>query len=153
MTQPVENRGGYRRPEHPAPVSGPGRLSQRTDGQPIQTLPDAAYGEQKTFREIQQGAPMGGSPPAPAGGEPPTPPIDMSRVTPLNAPSQFPEEPVTAGADAGLGVGPSGVFRDRGPNPDIERLRQYLPALEIIASMPSASEETRSFYRTLKGMS
>ena len=30
--------GGYRKPEHPAPASGPGRLSKRTDGGPGQKL-------------------------------------------------------------------------------------------------------------------
>jgi len=29
-------QGGYREPSNPAPVSGPGALSQRTDGGPTQ---------------------------------------------------------------------------------------------------------------------
>ena len=28
----ADNRGGYQQPTNPAPVSGPGSLSQRTDG-------------------------------------------------------------------------------------------------------------------------
>jgi hypothetical protein len=32
MTTAPEGRGGYRQPNNPAPVSGPGALSQRTDG-------------------------------------------------------------------------------------------------------------------------
>lgn len=30
----TDGRGGYRRPTNPAPASGPGALSQRTDGGP-----------------------------------------------------------------------------------------------------------------------
>ncbi len=32
----MEQQGGYRKPNNPAPVSGPGSLSQRTDGGPTQ---------------------------------------------------------------------------------------------------------------------
>lgn len=52
-------RGGYRQPSKPAATSGPGALSQRTDGgpgsakiplkQPIRRLPDADYGANKKF--------------------------------------------------------------------------------------------------------
>ena len=47
------SRGGYRQPSNPAPVSGPGALSARTDGgagnskQPIRRIPGQAYGEQR----------------------------------------------------------------------------------------------------------
>ena len=55
--------GGYRRPTNPAPVSGPGALSRRTDGmQPRATLPDAKYGEQQAFQQAQGAAPMSGDP-------------------------------------------------------------------------------------------
>jgi hypothetical protein len=53
-------RGGYRQPSNPAAASGPGALSQRTDGgpgstkQPIRRLPDAKSGENKAFVEGQQ---------------------------------------------------------------------------------------------------
>lgn len=50
-------RGGYQRPSNPAPVSGPGAMSKRTDGGPVQKLrdlPDAQYGEAATFRDLQQ---------------------------------------------------------------------------------------------------
>ena len=40
-------RGGYRKPQNPAAVSGPGALSKRTDGkQPVVRVPDVPYGEQ-----------------------------------------------------------------------------------------------------------
>ena len=41
-------QGGYRKPENPAPSSGPGALSQRTDGGPAQGakyIPGLPYGQ------------------------------------------------------------------------------------------------------------
>lgn len=148
MTQP-DNRGGYRPPAKPAPVSGPGRLSKRTDGQGRAQLPDAAYGEQKTFQDIQGGAPM-----AQAGGGPQGPgmmPLDMSRTTPFTSPSQYPGEPVTAGADAGLGPG-SGVLPKR-QDPGFQNLIELLPTLEVMASMPDATSTFRNFVRRVRGNS
>lgn len=148
MTQPGQH-GGYRAPAKPAASSGPGRLSRRTDGQPTAQLPDAAYGEQKTFREAQQGAPM-----AQSGGVPPGPgvmPLDMSRVTGFDAPSMLPGEPVTAGADAGLGPGSS--ILQQAPDPAWQNLVDTLPTLEVMASMPSASRSFRDFVRRVRGNS
>lgn len=144
----ADGHGGYRRPSSPAAVSGPGAHSARTDGRPKQMdLPDAKYGEAANFQEIQQGAAMG----APAastsggGGMPMTPP------TPLGEPSQSPDQPVTAGADAGAGPGsealglPSGEFTD-----DIKRrLGPLLPFLIRKADDPHASQALRDQVRYL----
>lgn len=104
--------GGYRKPNNPAPVSGPGQLSQRTDGGPQQVQVDMSgmpYGENAEFNTMQSMAPMSASPSAKsprasarqaksAGG-------GMS-ATPLFAPTQRPDEPITAGAPFGPGDGP-----------------------------------------------
>lgn len=111
--------GGYQKPAHPAPVSGPGQLSQRTDGGPaqaIQRLPDAKYGENRDFVAQQQGAPLAKTPelpPAPqqAPAAPAQPPPDQAPLPPVTgfaAPSDRPNEPVTAGSPLGPGPGPSG---------------------------------------------
>ena len=74
--------GGYRSPKNPAPVSGPGAMSKRTDGIKSQSpmdMPDAAYGEQKEMRGIQQAAPMAAA--------------SMPKITPLDAPTERPDEP------------------------------------------------------------
>lgn len=146
MTQPGNNHGGYRPPSKPAPVSGPGKMSRRTDGQPLATLPDAAYGEQKTFREQQKGAPMAE---ASASGGPGVSPLDMSRVTRFGAPSQFPGEPVTAGAAAGDGPG-TDMLGFGQPDPAMRYSKSLLPALEIAANMPFASVEFRQMVRRLR---
>ena len=59
----AEQHGGKRTPRNPAPVSGPGKLSRRTDGGPAQVnaqMTGMAYGENKDFMEIQEGANMAG---------------------------------------------------------------------------------------------
>lgn len=150
MTAP---RGGYRQPTHPAPVSGPGRLSRRTDGgpsQPVRSIPNPDYGEQATFRADQQAAPMASTPGADAGSGIPVTPADLSQVVGLNAPSSRPGEPVTAGADAGPGPGSEILGIGGGNDPGVQYLRDNLPALEQMADMPMASDAFRQFVRRIR---
>lgn len=77
-----------------APVSGPGPYSQRTDKQPIREPGGLPYGDNKALLEQMQGAPMAQTNTAP----PPS-------AVPINAPTNRPDQPVTAGADSGLGPG------------------------------------------------
>jgi hypothetical protein len=113
----ANGQGGMRRPQNPAPVSGPGQLSQRTDGGPQQVLSDVsglAYGENQGMEDLQSAAPMSASGQATAratrrggagraaqraAGQP---------MVPLMSPTQRPDEPVTAGAPFGPGPGPMG---------------------------------------------
>ena len=92
--------GGYRKPSRPAPVSGPGSMSKRTDGgpidgQPVQDVGGFEYGGRKEFRDIQSSAPMSSTNSAPR-------PV---KFTPLASPTERPNEPVTAGAALGPGPG------------------------------------------------
>jgi hypothetical protein len=85
--------GGYRAPAEPAPVSGPGALSKRTDGVSLSPqVTGLAYGTNGSLNEMAASAPM--AQPRP-------------NVVPLDAPSQNPMEPVTAGVSVGPGPGPS----------------------------------------------
>jgi len=107
----ANNHGGYRAPKNPAPVSGPGRLSRRTDGGPQQThaqMTGMPYGENAEYMDLQSSAPVAATPSVsntrsrnivPAG---PT-----VAATPLFAPTNRPDEPVTAGAP--FGPGPNGA--------------------------------------------
>lgn len=147
MTQP----GGYRPPAHPAPVSGPGALSQRTDGQPIAQLPDAAYGEQKTFRADQAGAPMAAAPDV-GSGQPMVAPADLSGVVPFGAPTSRPGEPVTAGAAAGPGAGVEALGMSDDNDPGVRHLRDSLPALELMANQPNAGRALKQFVRRVRAM-
>jgi hypothetical protein len=97
----MAEQGGYRKPENPAPMSGPGALSQRTDGGPSQGakyISGLPYGQgQETYAQ-QTAAPMAAAEPAPAA---PTLPPMLS----LNDMTQRPDEPLTAGLDIGEGPG------------------------------------------------
>lgn len=145
-------RGGYRQPSNPAPVSGPGAYSRRTDGQqPTRQLSNAKYGEQQAFAAAQQAAPMSGDLGAMMGGGSPAGGPDLSQIVPFGAPSQRPDESITAGLSGGLGAGPS-----FGPAPTIQpetaaKLRSYLPVLVMLASQDDADPNTRQFVRQLRG--
>lgn len=108
----MAQHGGYRAPANPAPVSGPGALSRRTDGGPAQVLsaaPDQAYGQQKAQLDAQRAAPMGGATPPPKTAAPGqgAAPGQMPGYSggDFNAPSARPGEPVTHGVDVGPGGG------------------------------------------------
>ena len=113
-----KGRGGYQRPKNPAPVSGPGALSARTDGGAAKPpLPTGQpYGQRQALEQFQASGPMtpppsppvgGGAPPAPAGAPPTGNPLDAF------APTQRPNEPITAGIP--MGAGPSGPMLPEDP--------------------------------------
>jgi hypothetical protein len=109
-----DGHGGYRAPQHPNAVSGPGKFSKRTDGgatQVMSTVPDQPYGAVKQQLASERSAPMAGQAPmAPAAqvaaqqqGQPAGPPPYQGGA--FNAPSARPNEPITAGVDIGPGAG------------------------------------------------
>lgn len=85
--------------------SGPGAFSKRTDvGTPEMKLGSIAYGEGKDTAAIKAGAPLaktGDVTPSQA----PNVPMQQLEVTPLFAPSQRPDEPITTGINRGAGAG------------------------------------------------
>jgi len=126
---------------NPGAVSGPGRLSKRSDlppGQGAKRLPNAAYGEQKQFQAEQAGAPMAKANP---------------NVIPLSAPTNRPMEPVTAGVDAGPGPG-SEILGLKTPVDtqlqDLSVLAKYMPLMERFADSPESSGTTKAFIKYLR---
>lgn len=137
-------RGGYRKPSNPAPVSGPGALSRRTDGGPgskqkIQEIRTGQYGESKALMEQQQGAPMAGNPM-------PNPKMPATKVTPLLAPTQRPNEPVTTGMPFGPGAN---SVSQMAPRNNTTVVGKYLPVLEQLATQPDAPDSFRVFVRSV----
>jgi len=126
----ANGQGGYRQPNNPAPVSGPGALSQRTDGgategmskpQAKQDYTGFAYGQNKAVNDQQSGADLAGNP---------VPQMSMP-VVPLSAPTQRPDEPVTTGINMGPGAGTeSRVLPNRAPSlvDTIKHLTQFDPS-------------------------
>jgi hypothetical protein len=139
--------GGYRQPGSPAPVSGPGALSQRTDrGQPQRQVTGQPYGEAKAFLEQQTQAPMANDPgpnlnpqatPAPGGM-----PMQRTPPLPLSAPTQRPDEPVTAGAP--VGAGPNVL-----PGPDANAAG-YQSALGLVQQAAATSPEASALLQRLQ---
>lgn len=141
----ADGHGGPRTPAHPAPVSGPGALSQRTDGGPTSQPPMVAngqgYGQRKAMEDIQSGAPMQGG-----GNVGPT----AADLIPFGAPTQNPGEPITAGAALGPGIGPEAAGITSDSQQTLDQLQGLVVSLGVIANLPSATPEVRSYYRALK---
>ncbi|MEU3522336.1 hypothetical protein AB0E62_00410 [Streptomyces sp. NPDC038707] len=145
--------GGYRQPSSPAPVSGPGALSKRTDGgpaQPVRVPSGGQYGDRQQLEQLQQAAPVAASP----GGDVGTPEVvdPTASLIGFDAPTQQPDVPVTAGATLGDGPGPEALGLPNQPDEDMRRLIAYLPVFEHMANQPGSSKAARNLVRQLKGM-
>ena len=130
-------RGGYRQPMNPAPVSGPGALSQRTDGgategmtQPQQQYSGMPYGQNKSVNDQQGQAALAGNP------------FPMADLPTLDMPTQRPNEPITSGINFGPGPGTEAMrgLPNRQPSliDTIKHLTQFDP-----------SGDSELIYRTL----
>lgn len=147
----ANGHGGARTPSNPAPVSGPGAMSQRTDGQPIRDVTGLPYGQGADYHDLQSSAPME-SAQAPANPTQMTAgrPANSTPPTPFGAPTQNPDEPVTTGAPFGPGAGPEVLAPPTDPRA-YDTLRANLPVLMKLADLPSTSEATRNAIRYLRG--
>lgn len=153
----AEQQGGYRRPSNPAPVSGPGALSQRTDGrQGARYMSGGEYGEGQEMMDLQTSAPMSEAPaqPRPRRGQGAGQVMEEGpRPTPLFAPTERPDEPITAGAPFGPGPGPAEpTQRGRGTTPaNLEVLSRYLPVMRQVATGPDTPDRFKALVRFLEG--
>jgi hypothetical protein len=154
----AEGYGGKRTPRNPAPVSGPGQLSRRTDGGPAQVnaqMTGMAYGENKDFMEIQDGAAMAASPKSrgaakvPQGS--PAGPMIGGGSNPLFSDTMRPDEPVTAGANFGPGAsGAPQLNSTQMATADAEAISKYLPDLMKMAEEENTPAAFKRFVRHLR---
>ena len=133
-----------------AGVSGPGKFSKRTDGLSFEST---EYGSGVENAAIKSGAPLARTADvrgarasdvrAAAAGAP---------VTPLYAPTQRPDEPITTGIPMGAGAGPEvlGINNNLDTQEDRDRMLSYLPALEVVAASPTSSQAFRNYVRQLR---
>lgn len=71
----------------------------------------------------------------------------------FNRPSSRPNEPVTTGLPIGAGAGPEALQAAPNPNAELAKgLRGYMPALELIANLPTSSVQSRNFIRRVRGL-
>lgn len=134
---------GYQQPTNPAPVSGPGAMSQRTDGgpadrQPTMLAPGGNYGDRQAMADLQGSAPMSASPSAPP--------------VPFTAPTQRPDEPVTSGAAAGEGPGPEVLGLGQSISNDTRKMKTMIPLLEQVANSDPDYKAMRMFVQYLKSV-
>lgn len=152
----AQGRGGYQQPSSPAPVSGPGALSKRTDGpkgggqgQPIRVPTGGTYGQAQDLQQLQQSAPLaesgGGDAGLLAG-------MDLPQGPGFGEPTQQPDTPVTAGADLGAGPGSDALGITDQQDADLKDLLGYLPVFEHMASQPGSSKGARNLVRSLKAL-
>lgn len=128
-------RGGYRQPNNPAPVSGPGMLSKRTDGgaidgmtQPQQQYTGLGYGETGETNRMQGEASMAGDP------------FSMPKITPLNAPTERLDESMSYGIP--FGDGPDGL--------DLPNRQQDIFSVLRNVAQNDPSGDTELIYRMLE---
>ena len=134
-----------------AGVSGPGKFSKRTDGLSFQST---EYGSGVENAANKAGAPMAKTPDVRgARASEVRAAATQAPVTPLFAPTQLPDEPITSGIPMGAGPGPE-VLGINAPSADTDadrqRLLSYLPALEAIAQSPTSSQSFRNYVRLLR---
>jgi len=146
----MSEHGGYRRPGNPAPVSGPGQLSRRTDGGPGQPIRDPGglpYGENQQLHAQMQAAPMARQAQVPTSGLADL--IDVPTV-PIGDGTRYPDEPITAGAAGGPGLGPEVLASAGRTGPTRVKLQAQLPVMQRMADQPGASPEFRALVRYLR---
>jgi hypothetical protein len=134
-------QGGYRKPGNPAPVSGPGALSRRTDGRVAEGF---AYGMNKQINEQAAAAPLAKAAPMAARSMSVAP--QLPPVTPLTDPTMNPDESVMSGINMGAGPGSEALMLPDMNDSSAEfnkSISSYYPVLSYIASRPNTSPETR----------
>jgi hypothetical protein len=110
-----------------AGVSGPGKYAKRTD-----RIPANSYGDQTELAQIASGAPIAKTPDtkgmpmgqveaAAANAAP------QASVTPLFAPTQRSDEPITNGVDVGPGAGSNALMMQKSTEKLSDALAQMLP--------------------------
>lgn len=132
-----------------AGASGPGKFSARTDsgsGTPEMRLGSIAYGEGKETQAIKSGAPLARTPDVQSQA---LQARQISPAVPLTAPTERPDEPITAGMDMGAGPGSEVLPNFRQQEADI--VKKYMPSLELMAQDPDSPQSFRIFVRYLQG--
>ncbi len=141
-------------PSKGKPVSGPGRLSQRTDlslarnvsqnpTQGAKEIPSARYGEGKETSELQKAAPMRGN----------SVRVPNVPIAPLSGPSMRPEEPAEVGMPFGAGAGPESLalppMQPVIPQ-ELTTVAKYYDALENMARATEAPESFKLFVQAIR---
>jgi hypothetical protein len=153
----AENRGGMRpnapqnNPANINPLGGNGQSGNGT--QAPKYIPGMGYGQGQATMQQQEGAPMAG--PAPKTAAPKVASgMPMTEARPLNAPTDFPNEPITTGAAIGDTPGPETLMMPQEQevinDPDLNLVREYFPVIELWASQVDTSQGTKDYVNYLR---
>ena len=124
--------------------AGPGKYSTRTDKL---DMGSTSYGEGIETAAIQSGAPL-----AKTGDVKGTPAsaVRQAAITPLYAPTERSEEPITTGIDMGAGAGSEALAMRQDDDTNFRAaIAAYKPVLNFISDQPNTSPETRAAIRQL----
>ena len=141
---PRTGRGGKRQGSIGATYSN--RTDLNAAPSPMQTVPGQEYGKQADQMAAMHVAPMSGpqpsaspqsAPQAPQSAAPPTPQANpaAAQVVPWDAPTQRPNEPITAGLDVGPGPGSEALQMNQ------NHQAAFVAQLNALANTPGASPE------------
>lgn len=152
-----EKRGGRRVPKNPAPYSGVGKQSRRTDGGPIRGVPnvqdgtDLSQGDRAKLEAGQRIAPLRSAPTAhidaSQGGRPMGGGMGGGGMPPehlMAVPTTRPGEPETEGLALGPGAGPE-VLTPPEPDGEMEEFLQAMVSLTGDASIAQMMDDHREF--------
>ena len=126
-------------------VSGPGSFSKRTD---LAFKPDQ-YGQGVEMAQQMAGAPLAKSPDVRGASN--TAVREAAGITPLYSETQRPGEPITSGADTGMGPGSDSLMMNQIQQSDSDIVAKYLPSLDAMAQAPDTPQSFRAFVRYLQG--
>ena len=124
--------------------AGPGKYSTRTDKL---DMGSTSYGEGIETAAIQSGAPL--SKTGDVKGTPASA-VRQAAITPLYAPTERSEEPITTGIDMGAGAGSEALAMRQDDDTNFRAaIAAYKPVLNFISDQTNTSPETRAAIRQL----
>lgn len=128
----VKGRSGGDRPtapqNNPANISATGGRGQ-SGTQPARYISGLGYGQGQATMQQQQSAPMAATPADGGMAQSNTIESMLPRITPLNSPTERPDEPVTSGSDLGPGPDSSALNLPAMATPQPESPIQIIQAL------------------------
>jgi hypothetical protein len=124
--------------------AGPGKFSTRTDNLQMGSI---AYGEGVETQAIKSGAPLSNTPDVKGT---PASAVRQAALTPLYAPTERPDTPVTEGIDMGPGAGSEAITMPQEDDTNFRTaISDYMPVLNFISDQPNTSPETRAAIKRL----
>lgn len=153
MTQPAENRGGFR---PTAPQNSPTNINPMGgDGQSGKNYSGFPYGVNKQIKEQKDGAKLAKAPTPQAAPVPTGNPLDelMGSFTPLDADYEG-DLPISDGVPVGRGRGeealPTRLTSPINQSQDLDLIKKYLPDLLQATRLPGAPDSYKELVNYLK---